>query len=219
MVSWRAVKGASSPDGQDEEDSDFDSSNSENDPSGSEEPGASQKDTLDVADPLPTVADPNPGPTSKKRSFKAWAKEQMSGTPNVAKGEQTTYTNIQAMEEAQAILPPSAKKPKLDTDQPRGPMGARLDLPNTAFSQAVQQEQLRRATSSTRPKAVQVNRSDEVRASRILLPILAEEQRIVEAILLHPVVVICGETGSGKTTQVPQFLYEAGFGLVGSGKH
>jgi ATP-dependent RNA helicase DHX37/DHR1 len=218
MVSWKGVKGVSSPDGQDEEDSDFDSSNSENDSSGSEEPKASENDTPNIANPLPTVAEPNPSSTSKKRSFKSWAKEQMSGTLNTANEEQTTYTNIQAMEEAQAILPPSAKRPKLDTDQPRGPMGARLDLPNTSFSQAVQQEQLRRATSSTRPKAVQVNRSDEVRASRILLPILAEEQRIVEAILLHPVVVICGETGSGKTTQVPQFLYEAGFGLVGSGE-
>jgi ATP-dependent RNA helicase DHX37/DHR1 len=44
------------------------------------------------------------------------------------------------------------------------------------------------------------------------LPIIAEEQPIMEAIMLNPVVIICGETGSGKTTQIPQFLYEAGFG-------
>ena len=33
----------------------------------------------------------------------------------------------------------------------------------------------------------------------------------MEAISQHPVVILCGETGSGKTTQVPQFLYEAGY--------
>ena len=33
----------------------------------------------------------------------------------------------------------------------------------------------------------------------------------MEAIADNPVVILCGETGSGKTTQVPQFLYEAGF--------
>uniref|UniRef100_A0A672UW34 Activating signal cointegrator 1 complex subunit 3 n=1 Tax=Strigops habroptila TaxID=2489341 RepID=A0A672UW34_STRHB len=44
-----------------------------------------------------------------------------------------------------------------------------------------------------------------------VLPILAEEQVIMEAINENPIVIICGETGSGKTTQVPQFLYEAGY--------
>uniref|UniRef100_A0A671TKL1 RNA helicase n=1 Tax=Sparus aurata TaxID=8175 RepID=A0A671TKL1_SPAAU len=36
-------------------------------------------------------------------------------------------------------------------------------------------------------------------------------------LLENPCVVICGETGSGKTTQVPQFLYEAGYasGIIG----
>lgn len=50
-----------------------------------------------------------------------------------------------------------------------------------------------------------------VQAARLSLPILAEEQGIMEAICDHPAVVLCGETGSGKTTQVPQFLYEAGY--------
>ena len=35
------------------------------------------------------------------------------------------------------------------------------------------------------------------------LPIAAEAERIVELIRRHPVVVIAGETGSGKTTQIP----------------
>ena len=47
--------------------------------------------------------------------------------------------------------------------------------------------------------------------ARLALPILGEEQQIMEAINANQVVIICGETGSGKTTQVPQFLYEAGY--------
>ena len=47
--------------------------------------------------------------------------------------------------------------------------------------------------------------------ARLKLPILAEEQVVMETINDNPVVIICGETGSGKTTQVPQFLYEAGY--------
>ncbi|RKP13101.1 P-loop containing nucleoside triphosphate hydrolase protein, partial [Piptocephalis cylindrospora] len=59
---------------------------------------------------------------------------------------------------------------------------------------------------------VSVNRDPEIQEARLKLPVCGEEQRIMEAITENPVVVICGETGSGKTTQVPQFLYEAGYG-------
>ncbi|RCK67784.1 putative ATP-dependent RNA helicase DHR1 [Candida viswanathii] len=59
---------------------------------------------------------------------------------------------------------------------------------------------------------VEVKRSDAIQQQRILLPVFAEEHRIMEAIYHHDCVILCGETGSGKTTQVPQFLYEAGFG-------
>lgn len=58
---------------------------------------------------------------------------------------------------------------------------------------------------------VPVNRTAEVQAARLRLPILAEEQQVMELINEHPIVIIAGETGSGKTTQIPQFLYEAGY--------
>ncbi|KNC80944.1 hypothetical protein SARC_06709 [Sphaeroforma arctica JP610] len=59
---------------------------------------------------------------------------------------------------------------------------------------------------------VSLNRDPEIQAQRLQLPILGEEQRVMETIRETPIVILCGETGSGKTTQVPQFLYEAGFG-------
>lgn len=43
------------------------------------------------------------------------------------------------------------------------------------------------------------------------LPVCGMEQEIVEQIMENDVVILSGETGSGKTTQVPQFLYECGF--------
>lgn len=59
---------------------------------------------------------------------------------------------------------------------------------------------------------VQINRPDEIQQVRMQLPVFGEEHKIMEAIHHNDVVIICGETGSGKTTQVPQFLYESGFG-------
>ncbi|KAF4403441.1 hypothetical protein G4B88_008087 [Cannabis sativa] len=66
--------------------------------------------------------------------------------------------------------------------------------------------------SNTKPTVVHVSRPDEVEKKRKDLPIVMMEQEIMEAINDHLTVIICGETGCGKTTQVPQFLYEAGFG-------
>ena len=60
--------------------------------------------------------------------------------------------------------------------------------------------------------AVPVTRLDDIQEVREGLPILGAEHDIVDAINTNPIVVICGETGCGKTTQVPQFLYEAGYG-------
>jgi pre-mRNA-splicing factor ATP-dependent RNA helicase DHX16 len=43
------------------------------------------------------------------------------------------------------------------------------------------------------------------------LPIFPFKQSLIDAVRNHQVLIIEGETGSGKTTQIPQYLKDAGF--------
>lgn len=47
------------------------------------------------------------------------------------------------------------------------------------------------------------------------LPVSGEKNRIKELIAENQVIVLCGETGSGKSTQLPKILLELGFGADG----
>lgn len=58
---------------------------------------------------------------------------------------------------------------------------------------------------------IAVKRDPKIQVARLKLPILGEEQRIMELINENEFLIVAGETGSGKTTQIPQFLYEAGY--------
>ena len=44
------------------------------------------------------------------------------------------------------------------------------------------------------------------------LPVNARREEIAAAIAAHPVVIVCGETGSGKTTQLPKICLALGRG-------
>src|SRR5438552_8008053 len=47
------------------------------------------------------------------------------------------------------------------------------------------------------------------------LPVVARHEEIARAIRENQVVIICGETGSGKTTQLPKICLDTGRGIGG----
>ncbi|MBN1837394.1 MAG: ATP-dependent RNA helicase [Spirochaetales bacterium] len=49
------------------------------------------------------------------------------------------------------------------------------------------------------------------------LPVYQQKERILAALADHQVIVVESPTGSGKTTQIPQILLEAGYGASGRG--
>ena len=47
------------------------------------------------------------------------------------------------------------------------------------------------------------------------LPVVGKREEIARAIEANQVVIVCGETGSGKTTQLPKICLELGRGIAG----
>ncbi|RPB05677.1 P-loop containing nucleoside triphosphate hydrolase protein [Choiromyces venosus 120613-1] len=122
------------------------------------------------------------GQSEKANAFKAWALAQRKEVLNDGEPEHS-MPNLLELKPKVVSIPKKAPAP---------PPPPPIDVKKASF--------------------VTVERPIEIQASRLTLPVVAEEQRIMEAINANDCVVICGETGSGKTTQVPQFLYEAGYG-------
>lgn len=57
----------------------------------------------------------------------------------------------------------------------------------------------------------------ELLAKRTQLPIYEHKQEFLDSVAKNQVTVLVGETGSGKTTQIPQFLLDAGYAKPKSG--
>lgn len=73
------------------------------------------------------------------------------------------------------------------------------------------------------PKAVRDARADKMlkkEADKLLkdrksLPVYLYKAPLLEAVRDYQVLIIVGETGSGKTTQIPQYLHEVGYSKIG----
>lgn len=56
---------------------------------------------------------------------------------------------------------------------------------------------------------------EKILAGRKKLPVFPYREEFLEAVRDNKVLIIVGETGSGKTTQIPQYLHEAGWSKIG----
>ncbi|WWC86272.1 uncharacterized protein L201_001145 [Kwoniella dendrophila CBS 6074] len=180
----------------DEEENTDEEADSEDEESGAE--GSDESEAVETED--------KPPPKKRALGFKNWALNQMGQSAS------TTMPNLLVNDNSDIAfsstqLPKAPPIPK--TGDLVGPLGEKMNIPTTSLLDQSKGS----ATATIRPV---IKRRNSVTESRMNLPILAEEQSIIESILMNPVVIICGETGSGKTTQVPQMLYEAGFGFKGS---
>ena len=127
-------------------------------------------------------------------------------------------------------LPPGLTKPVSDFLQieaaiplAMAPDRYRLKSRLQNLRQAARQGKLIEANLSR--LSAQVQRSMERRRTRELalpsvefdstLPIHAKRGEIAQAIRDHQVVIVCGETGSGKSTQIPKICLEMGRGVDG----
>lgn len=54
-------------------------------------------------------------------------------------------------------------------------------------------------------------RANTIESTRRSLPVFSLREELLDAIDQNQVLIVVGETGSGKTTQLPQFLHEAGY--------
>ncbi|KAJ2060651.1 hypothetical protein GGI17_003619 [Coemansia sp. S146] len=59
------------------------------------------------------------------------------------------------------------------------------------------------------------NKASTIEEQRPQLPAFSHKKQLLYAIEKHSVVIVIGEPGSGKSTQLPQYLYEAGWSASG----
>ncbi|KAH8144931.1 uncharacterized protein LAJ45_11052 [Morchella importuna] len=79
------------------------------------------------------------------------------------------------------------------------------DVDSNSIFTSKEQQQMEQQLKAAENKAKSI---DETRKS---LPIYEWRQRFLDAVEQYQVLIIVGETGSGKTTQLPQYLHEAGY--------
>ena len=120
----------------------------------------------------------------------------------IQKGTQEQGLRTQISKESQSLLNAALA----DFSSPQGQQGP-LDEDDGLEDEHVKKQQ-RRQHEATVPPRVSGAASSKLKSAREELPSFKFRSQILEAISKHSVIIIQGETGCGKTTQVGQFIVE-----------
>lgn len=166
-----------------------------------QQPSSSQSGSEDSEEESGSEDDDEDQPKRQKGSFKAWAQAQRDQLEGHVQSETPAITQVPQANGTTT----SKRRNSVTLPEGLGPLGEVFKAPTNSLALSGPQ-------STIKQRTVTVDRPEELQEARMQLPVLAEEDNIMHLIRHHSVMVLSGETGSGKTTQVPQFLYEAGFG-------
>uniref|UniRef100_A0A914EIC2 RNA helicase n=1 Tax=Acrobeloides nanus TaxID=290746 RepID=A0A914EIC2_9BILA len=103
-----------------------------------------------------------------------------------------------------AIFKPGAKDAKRKDEDFELLLDETIDFAEALQMPGTSEELTPQLTSAEKRKLT-------IEETRKSLPVYAFREQFIEAVKQYQVIIIEGETGSGKTTQLPQYLYEAGF--------
>ncbi|XP_048852390.1 probable ATP-dependent RNA helicase DHX37 isoform X2 [Brienomyrus brachyistius] len=177
------------------------------------------EETQNVTSGLPKISSLTG--VNRKRKWREEEEEEEVEGKDREKSETTDFSDNSDEEEDEAKDRAQENSEIHKPEIPAGPSaeGTAKAVQGQAASNNVPPKLMPKKEPSEPAVFVPVDRLPEVQESRLKLPVLAEEQVIMEAVRENMYVILCGETGSGKTTQVPQFLYEAGYasgdGIIG----
>jgi pre-mRNA-splicing factor ATP-dependent RNA helicase DHX16 len=79
----------------------------------------------------------------------------------------------------------------------------------------VSKMKIERQAEKGHPETRPVTEHDKILAGRKRLPVYPYRKEFLAAVKEHQVLILVGETGSGKTTQIPQYLHEVGYSELG----
>lgn len=157
---------------------------------------------------------PNEGLSAwaKKRSLNAAKK-----ATDAALAAESNKITFQALPGMKNFMPRSTTKPSMEDHAENIPPAFQSGGSTSSTAVPDIREEPRSPVHKAEPldyprtERPTISRLERVEVARHQLPAVQMEQEIVESVLENDVIVLCGDTGCGKSTQVPQFLYEAGF--------